>query len=268
MKSFLDFNHGTGPIAPAENYTAAPAAAVVTGGNISEYINTYVDRAMVRRREEKLAQEPRDYIGMSEIGDECLRKVYMKALKFPEPPMDGRRLRIFEMGHEFERMVYEWMLDAGFDIVAKDPHGQQFEVSQIGGRVKGHIDGILIAGPEIPGLSYPMLWENKGLAAKYWNAIVKHGVKKAEPKYYAQMQQYMPAFRHTATLFQTINKDTADLYSEVIFLDSAEGKRQADRTVRLIASIDKAVIPPRISANSDFFKCKMCELRQTCWELP
>ena len=52
---------------------------------------------------------------------------------------------------------------AGFVLKTEDADGHQFGFSVAGGRLRGHVDGVLIGGPE--GFSYPALWENKCLGA-------------------------------------------------------------------------------------------------------
>lgn len=254
-----DFNHGaTVPLGP----TLSP------DWNVSQYVNHYVNEALARRRAEKIAREDRQYLGMSQIADRCMRRVYLKVSGVQEPPMQGERLRALEMGHQFERMTYEWLTAAGFQILATNSQGQQFEFERLGGKIKGHIDGAIVSGPPIPQLRYPALWENKALKAKYWNAIAKHGLKKAEPIYYGQTQQYMDAAKVFNTLFSTANKDTSEILHVVVPLDMAEAQKLVERGDMLVNALDKGLIPPRISANADYYVCKQCELRDHCWGLP
>ena len=44
---------------------------------------------------------------------------------------------------------------------------------------RGNADGILIAGPELPEIKYPCLWEHKCLGAKGWRSLERDGVEKA-----------------------------------------------------------------------------------------
>lgn len=251
----INLNTGGGPL--VANTTVDPC--------VSDHVNHYINEALTRRRAAKLAIEDRNYIGMSELGDKCLRRVYYKATKVQLPPLTGERLRVFEMGHAFEAMVLDWMIAAGFDIKSRNRDGQQFEFVTAGGRIKGHIDGAIVGGPPIPMLVYPALWENKALKAKFWNAIVKHGLEKAEPSYYGQFQQYMGYGQINMGLFTTINKDTAEIYHCIIQYNGKVAQRCSDNGVSVIKSIDMGMPPPRISANSDFFICKMCEYRDHCW---
>ena len=73
-------------------------------------------------------------------------------------------LRIFERGHRTEDMVIRWLRLAGFTLKTEDAKGNQFGFSVAGGRLRGHVDGVLIGGPD--GIVYPCLWENKCLGTE------------------------------------------------------------------------------------------------------
>lgn len=253
----INLNHGSGSITGEQtvDYT------------VSEQVNQHVTAALYERRQQALAETPRDYIGMSELGERCLRHLYMKHIGIAEDtPLTGERLRTMEMGHFFEEMVYIWMQSAGFNILRKDKiTGKPFEFQAANGLIKGHIDGAIISGPPIPNLVYPALWENKALKAKYWNAIVKNGLQKANPEYWAQTIQYMGYSGLGNTLFSTINKDTAEIYHCVIPYQPAALQKFADRGVSLIKALQMQLMPARISASADFYICKMCDRRNTCW---
>lgn len=255
----INLNHGSGTLDGVQSVDVS----------VSEDVNQWITVALHRRRDQSFIDTPRNYIGMSELGEKCLRHLYLKHIGIKEDtPYTGERLRAMEMGHYFEAMVLDWMNDAGFKIVSRDKHtGKPFEFVTAGGRIRGHIDGAIISGPPIRLLTYPALWENKALKARYWNAIVKHGLEKAEPAYYGQIQQYMGYGELGNTLFTTINKDTAEIFHAVYSYNGKVAQKVSDRGVSLIKCLDNGLIPARISANSDFHICKMCDRRQYCWSL-
>jgi hypothetical protein len=63
-------------------------------------------------------------------------------------------LRIFERGHVMEDCMVAWLRDAGFDLRTRKPDGEQFGFSVADGRLQGHIDGVIVDGPE--GFAYPL----------------------------------------------------------------------------------------------------------------
>lgn len=244
---------------------SAPAVVTSPDVNISELVNHHIDAGLQRARDER---DARGYLGMSEIPDNCMRRVFFYHSGVKRPPMPGEQMRAQAVGDAFEILTLKWIQAAGFDVRTRNSSGQQFEFSVVGGRIKGHIDGVIVGGPELPGLRYPALWENKALKAKYWNPIAKHGLKKAEPKYWGQCQEYMDVSELRSTLFSTMNKDSSQILHLVIPYVAEDAKKMADRGLMLLGAIDKRLPPPRISSNSDFYKCKQCELREYCWSLP
>lgn len=49
-----------------------------------------------------------------------------------------------------------WLRDAGFDLRTRKADGEQFGFSVADGRLQGHVDGVIVAGPE--GFAYPALY--------------------------------------------------------------------------------------------------------------
>lgn len=87
-------------------------------------------------------------------------------------------------------MAIRWLRAAGIDLYAckgNRPDGEQFGFSVAGGRIRGHVDEIIAAGPEGFGLAVFALWERKTMNAKNWRACVKDGVSKSKPVYAAQI---------------------------------------------------------------------------------
>ena len=90
----------------------------------------------------------------------------------------------------------------------------------LAGRIRGHIDGVIVAGPDV-GIIWPALFEHKSLNAKSWADLVKRGVELSKPIYYAQLQIYMAYMDLGTALFTALNKDTQALHHEVVGFDRA-----------------------------------------------
>jgi hypothetical protein len=244
----------------------------------AEAINTAIDSALVT---ENATAPPRDYLGGSRLGQPCERALQFE---FTHAPKDegagftGRLLRIFAIGHALEDLAIAWLRGAGFDLYTRKgsrPDGEQFGFAVAGGRVSGHVDGILAGGPPIAGLGFPALWECKTMNAKSWRACAKDGVVKAKPVYAAQIavyQAYMdasvPDIAEHPALFTAINKDTAELYHELVPFDAALAQRMSDRAVRILQATDAGDLLPRVAQQPDHFECRMCPWAQRCWSLP
>lgn len=225
-----------------------------------------VDAAIQKKRAE---QPRRQYLGASTWGEPCARKL---AYSYHQHPQDedrgftGNNLRIFDMGHDGEDRVAEYLRLAGFDLKTHGEDGKQFGFAAADGRLKGHFDGLILGGPSLPGLTYPCLWENKMLNDKGWNDTLKNGVKKAKPLYYAQAQTYMAYKGLACALFTACNRDTGALLGEVIAFNQRDAQTYSDRAVSVIESKSPDDFP-RLGKNETDFVCKWCDYKRSCWKL-
>ena len=245
--------------------------------SMADRINALVDTALIAERE---ATPPRTYLGASRLGHACERALQFE---FAGAPKDegadfrGQTLRIFEIGHQLEDLAIRWLRAAGIDLYTRKgnrPDGEQFGFSVAGGRIRGHVDGIIADAPAALGLRTPALWECKTMNAKNWRACVKDGVTVSKPVYAAQIaiyQAYMeatvPGISAAPALFTAINKDTAELHHELVPFDAALAQRMSDRAVRILQATDAGDLLPRIAASRDFFECRFCAHAGRCWGL-
>lgn len=245
---------------------------------IAERVNAAIDAALIAEREVTL---PRTYLGASRLGHACERALQFEFAGAPKDEgadFGGQTLRIFEIGHQLEDLAIRWLRAAGLDLYTRKgnrPDGEQFGFSVAGGRIRGHVDGIIASAPELFGIGTPALWECKTMNAKNWRACVKDGVAVAKPVYAAQIalyQAYMegtiPSISAHPALFTAINKDTAELHHELVPFDAGLAQRMSDRGVRILQATDAGELLPRIATNRDFFECRFCPWAARCWGLP
>jgi hypothetical protein len=228
-------------------------------------INALIDDVLIAQNRQ---QPPRDYLGASRIGEPCARRLVYEVTQTPKDPgqdFDGFILRVFEAGHQFETLSIRWLRAAGFDLRTHRRDGEQFGFETAGGRIRGHIDGVIVAGPDV-GISWPALWEHKALNAKSWSDLVKRALRASKPIYFAQAQLYMAYMDLEVALFTAMNKDTQALYHEVVPFDAAEPQAQSDKAVAVVRAADAGDLLPRIADNSDFYLCRFCPYRGRCWE--
>lgn len=250
----IDLNHGSHAL-----YGVPQAPAV------ADRVNALIDQALVERNQ---ARRPRDYLGGSRIGEPCARKLayeYAHAAVDAGKGFDGRTLRIFDAGHQFETLSVQWLRAAGFDLRTHRSDGEQFGFVTANGRIRGHIDGVIVAGPDI-GAPWPLLWEHKALNAKSWSDTVRRGVQLSKPVYYAQLQIYMAYMDLQAALFTVLNKDSQELHHELVTLDPRAAQALSDKAVDVIRAAEAGDLPPRIAASPDFYFCRWCAYAQRCWE--
>ena len=237
-----------------------------------EQVGALIDDALALERD---GQTPRDYLGASRLGVACERALQFEYTRTPADPgrdFSGRVLRIFEVGHVLEDLAIRWLRLIGFDLYTRKAHGGQFGFSVAGGRIKGHVDGILNDGPSDLGMRYPALWECKTMNDKSWRDTVKTGVAKSKPVYAAQMaiyQAYMegsiPGISENPALFTAINKDTQEIWFELVPFDGGLAQRMSDRAVRVISATDAGEVLPRFSTTPTHQECRFCSWQERCW---
>jgi hypothetical protein len=246
--------------------------------DFAEMLNDAVDAALVT---DNATRPRREYLGGSRVGHACERALQFEFAGAPKDEgadFPGRTLRIFAIGHALEDLAIRWLRAAGVDLYTRkgnDPDGEQFGFSVAGGRIRGHVDGIVAAAPEALKLGVPALWECKTMNAKNWRACVKDGVAISKPVYAAQIalyQAYMdaavPGLASNPALFTAINKDTAELHHELVPFDAELAQRMSDRAVRVLFATDAGELLPRIARDRDHFECRMCAYANRCWSQP
>lgn len=252
----VDFNHGSGFLYGRDASEPEPLAA---------RINRLIDVALEAERE---GQRPRDYLGASRIGEPCARRLVYEVRRTPPDPgkdFEGRTLRIFAAGHVFEDLAIRWLRQAGFDLRTQTAAGGQFGFETAGGRVRGHVDGVIVGGPDV-GVAWPALWEHKALKASSWSDTARKGVQLSKPVYFGQMQIYMAYMGLESALFTALNKDTCEILHELVPFDPAAAQTLSDKAVDVLRAADAGDLLPRIATNPDFFLCRFCPFASRCWE--
>lgn len=248
----IDLNHNSGFV-----YGRAPPP-------LSVRLNALIDEALVAQH---AAMPQRTYLGASRIGEDCSRRLVYEYTQTPPDPdkaFSGQTLRIFAAGHQFEELSIRWLRAAGFELLSQRRDGGQFGFETAGGRIKGHIDGVIVAGPDI-GLTWPALFEHKALKARSWSDVVKRGVALSKPVYYAQLQLYMAYMAFDVALLTCLNKDTQELYHERVAFVPHIAQGLSDKAVAILRAAEAHDLPPRIAAKPDFHICRFCPFHATCW---
>ena len=241
---------------------------------ISDKINLLIDKALTA---EHSNQTKRDYLGASRLGVSCSRALqfeYTDTPKDEDQNFSGRILKIFQAGHVFEDLIIGWLKNAGFNLVTKKQNGDQFGFTVAGGKVKGHIDGVIIGAPEDLGFTFPMLFECKSLNDKSWKDVVKKGLAVSKPIYAAQVaiyQAYMESsivgICKNPALFTAINKDSAEVYFELVPFDKSLAQKMSDKAVIILRATESHELLPRIANDPTYFECKFCPWQKRCWGL-
>ena len=127
---------------------------------------------------------------------------------------------------------------------------------------------IQIEMPNKSGIDHNVVIE--GLPVK--TNIVKNGVAKSKPVYAAQMaiyQAYMeasiPGISQNPALFTAINKDSQEIWFELVPFDGGLAQRMSDRAVRVITATDAGEVLPRFSTTPTHQECRFCSWQERCW---
>jgi hypothetical protein len=204
----------------------------------------------------------RQYLGASSIGSECLRRIQFDWFVDPELPV--RTQDIFARGHFFEELTRKHMKEAGFVFAPAET--LRFETAD--GLFRGHGDGVLIGGPEIPELIYPALWEHKALKAKSWRAIERDGLKDLHRVYACQIAVYQAYLNLTnPVLFCVLNADDCTRLWFLVPFDPVLAQETSDRAVMVIEASKAGELLPRVTNDPEHWMCKACSHRAHCWSL-
>lgn len=218
----------------------------------------------------------RSHLGASVVGDECARKVWYGFRWAIKSNFDGRLIRLFNRGHLEEGRIIACLLMVGAQVYQQDANGKQFRISWAEGHAGGSGDGVATGIPDAPNIPLLLEFKTHGeksfveLAGKLpeWRDYVSgkgqftgKGVKACKPEHYTQMQLYMRKMELTAALYVAVNKNTDDLYMEVITLAPEYADQYLDRGNSIVWT-EKA--PKKINPSAGFFLCRFCDYRPVC----
>jgi len=257
--------------APVMDENEKPAEGLLPE-TFNQALKKRIDQAL---QQEHQAKTSRDYLGASRLGVPCDRALQFEYWQRPYDlgkTLKGQLLRVFQAGHVFETLAVNWLTAAGYALNTETETGKQLGFSILNGRIQGHVDGIIVSGPEELGGHYPAIWECKSLNAQTWSAIKKRGVSVTHPVYATQMalyQAYMefavPGVLQNPVLFMAINKNTADIYTEWVPFNPILAQKASDRGVNILKACDTNEWLPRIATTPTHLECKRCPWKQQCW---
>jgi hypothetical protein len=203
---------------------------------------------------EERREQARDYLGASEVGEPCLRRLWMRWRWCEHDEIEGRILRLFDTGEREEERVLAELEALGYTVAER-----QFEVVFAHGHGKGHIDAGVLGLEEAPKTWHVV--DVKTAKAKKFDEILKKGVDAVYPKYIAQVQIYMglTGMERAALIF--VCKDDDRLHMERFHFERGEFDRLMKKAQSIVESPEP---PPRISDDPAWFECRYCEMRELC----
>ena len=216
----------------------------------------------------------RTHLGASVVGGECARAVaygWHWALKRPPRGRKGedgvhahsRMARLWNRGHLEEARFIACLLAAGIQVYQQTEDGNQFRISAFGGHFGGSTDGVLLGVPDLPP-GIPCLAEFKTHGSKSFKKLEEDGVLASKETHYVQMQLYMGKRGLQYALYLAVNKDTDDLYAEIVRYDGTTDAAYLERARSIIFD---DTLPQRIKgASPGFHVCKyLCDFKDVCF---
>lgn len=203
----------------------------------------------------------RNHLGLSGIGNECARAVWLDFHWATRPTFPSNVVRLFNRGHREEEVFVEYLRSVGVQVQEIHPEtGKQFKCNYADGHVGGSTDGFGFGFEEYP--NEWVLLEFKTHSLKSFEDLIKKGVQRSKIKHYAQVQSYMRSFNLKACYYMAVCKNDDRLYTEWVLLDEA----YAAEKIKLAEELVWMEQPPeRIALSSTDYRCRFCDHRPVCW---
>lgn len=197
----------------------------------------------------------RGHLGASQIGASCVRSLVYDFFWADKRRIDGKLNRIFSLGDHVEEVIIE-----SLETIGIKHYGGQDRVVGFMGHAGGSIDGIV---DNVPGFDEELLFEAKSMNHNNFLDVKRKGVQESKPVYYSQMQMYMGRLELNFGLFVSLDKNTSDLYTEILPFDEEHYEILVERE-RNVISADHIDEFPKIGTNPSWFACKFCDYREVC----
>lgn len=203
-----------------------------------------------------VVQDVRPYLGMSQIGHECDRYLYMYVHQLFRQELTAQQLRIFERGDMEEPRIYKDLEK----IPGVKIEGTQDRMSDFDNRFRGHCDGKILGVPTAEKTWHVL--EIKTMNDKAFKEFKKHGMEKAKPGYWVQGQMYMGYLKLNRILWIVTNKNNEARGYERAHFDKDMFEFYRARAKRILEATE---LPDRIGSGPHYFQCKWCGAKDVCY---
>lgn len=201
----------------------------------------------------------RKHLGASLIGRDCARELWYSFRWSRNVVHKGQLLRLFNRGHLEEPRFIAALQVIGCQVWQTDGNGDQFRIQGHDPHFGGSLDVVVRGIPEMPDV--PLLGEFKTHGQKSFDLLIAQGVRSAKYEHFVQCQIYMGSYGLTHTLYLAVNKNTDELYGEIISFDQEQYSAFVERAQRVIYATEP---PVKINNSPGWFKCKMCDFNRIC----
>lgn len=194
-------------------------------------------------------------ISISDATNPCDRALWLALHWAATPrPFDGPGASRLTTGLKWEDRLLDDLSEIGCIF---DHHQERVRLA--GGWLRGKADATVTGIREAPVTEHVL--ECKSLKAADFRAVVKHGVQKAKPPHYAQMQLYCHAFGLTRAAYWCVNKDTDERHLERVHYDPVFCLQIVARIERIAAMQEP---PGRLRDDPTAWECSFCPSHSIC----
>lgn len=218
----------------------------------------------------KSNSRPRPYLGASQIGEFCSRKIWLNFRWALNRFIPASGLRRIADGFRGEQVLVDWLRAVpGVELWTEDPEHPEQQIGMIdcGGHFCGHLDGVIQGLKQAP--KTPHVWEakvcNEAKVTKLRKLIAEKGEKAAlkawDEVYYAQAQVYMRGVALTRHYLTVATPGVRDIVS----CRTEYAPKDAEALVQKAQTIITADRPPlKISETPAWYQCKFCDHADLC----
>lgn len=201
----------------------------------------------------------RSHLGASIIGRPCAREIWFSWHWCTKPSHSAKTLRLFNRGHLEEARFLAMLRLIGCQTWSTGENGKQLGIKACGGHFGGSMDAVALGIPDCPEIH--ALAEFKTHGEKSFNLLKSEGVKQSKWEHYVQMNVYARSNALPLSLYLAVNKNTDELYGELVPVDVEVADRYLARAQGII---DSAEPPDRINASPGWYQCKFCDHHKLC----
>ena len=229
---------------------------------------TEIDKAL---EEKQKTEGNRKYLGMSQIGEPCRRKLFYSFRAAESRVISAQGIKAIQDGFMQEDVMAERLRLLPFiELHTTDPDNpkRQIGFSLLLDHFRGHCDGMILGLIEAPKTWH--VWEHKSVNQKKFDLLKKIIQEKGEKEalaawdeiYFSQAIIYMhesKTERHFLTVSTPGGRDYLSVRTDY-------NKKDAEAIIEKARAIifDNWVIPARLSDKREFFSCKWCDYQEIC----
>ena len=193
--------------------------------------------------EQKNKQQAHFYV--TDAG-KCPRAVFFKLKNAPRKKLDARILRIFEIGENFHRNIFNILYRLRIGVVTE-------VIMPKNDLVSGRADAILCIDNE-----------NYVLDIKSINSMIFRTMKEPKEENVYQIQLYLHYFNIKKGILLYIDKDKQDIREFYVAYNDGLVKSLLKDFKELKKKVDSNIIPERFSGYPKNWQCMYCQFKDIC----